>query len=368
MIQRAAWALLALVLVAAVGAWLALPLGSVGTLIAPVATAPAVDREPRLKHQDAHAPSVPSAPSAPAAPVALPASASAATAAAPASSAVGDSYWDLCGVGRVPQPPGSKASDIGPDALQNLPTPIGTDAALDAMVRMHAALPGQGPRGQALALLMEGAPQDALVALAQSSADPAVMQWALLRCHDKPVAGGCASLSPRDLTRIDPDNAMAWLLLAAREPKAEAEWWQGLMAATRVSNHAGAMAAAAWKAVPADAPAYLRVPLVVQVIGIEAALPDPTLAVVLRSCRPPQTARRQAECAALAELMVASGETFTHRSVGIRLGEFAGWTKDRTQALRRDTNRLMSVMTDTVFTDRQPFSCASVDRMGLWIQ
>lgn len=298
--------------------------------------------------------------------VRLAAPAPAVAASAPAS--VAQQYWDLCGVGRVPVPPGLSASSPDMGGLNNLPAPVGVHAATEAMVRMHAALPGQGPRGQALALLMDGAPLEGLVKLAKETADPAVLQWALMKCHDQPEKGACADLSPRALTRLDPNNAMAWLLLAAREPKAEAEWWAGIRASKRIVSHASAMSAAAWNAVPADVPLYLRLPMAEFVIGMEAALPDPTLFVAFKSCRTPLSGQRQQNCAALAELAVATGNTLGLRGLGIQLGELAGWPKERTQQLRSETDRLVSVLVNATGNDPQPFSCASVARMGQWVQ
>ena len=96
-------------------------------------------------------------------------------------------------------------------------------------------------------------PVDALLQLAQGSTEPLIMQTALLVCDaQRAVPKGCAGLSPRRLTQLDPDNAAAWLELAAREPAAADEALYRASLATRWDNYAGRVIVQADEAMPGD--------------------------------------------------------------------------------------------------------------------
>lgn len=312
-----------------------------------------------------------SASTTPSAPVARPTTP--APIALPASNAADAAPWTLCGLGRVPRPPGGPTSASGFDALRALPAPLGEQALADARERTAAALATGNPRQRAAALLLRGfyAPgrerlAPAVGALAVRGGDAVVTRWALTLCAAAGRGTDCGGLPARELPSLEPDNAAAWLALAESEPAAAAEAWPRALQARRFDMHDGAFTATVVPAVPPDLPAYLVVALGVEALGIDIALAPPPLGPLFAHCRPapPDGSVAQRECAAMAGLLLDSADTLRDRRVGLRLAELAAWPADRLAAARTGVVRLAEAQ--AAWAPEPGLDCAATDRYRRW--
>jgi hypothetical protein len=281
-------------------------------------------------------------------------------------------HWDLCGLGRLPIPPGAAASGGTFDHLPELPAHLARQAQEQALQRALETLRQGNARQQAVASLWSTGEAHApgLAAVAASTGDPMALTFALQRCHDQPQAGACALLPPQALARAEPENLTGWLLWAARRPQDEALWAAGALATTRYSQHWSQVPQTLLAALPADVPGYLGVFLAVEGTGVQAALPDITLLTAVRLCRPPQPATRAPLCRHLAQVMADASDTMTGQGIGIRLGEWAGWSDERRVAARRAMQEATDAVSRhglTMLTRPQPLDCASVQEWRTWV-
>ncbi|MFI4929961.1 MAG: hypothetical protein ACHP83_06960 [Burkholderiales bacterium] len=132
---------------------------------------------------------------------------------------------------------------------------------------------------------------DALAQLAQASSDAWVQQIAQRAC-DGVAAAACASLGPRRWSTQDPDNAAAWLELAARDAQAADEALFRAVKASRFDSHRGRLAAWVLQATPEQLPAMQRYAAWQRSDDLERAADARTLAAAARACS--ESARRDA--------------------------------------------------------------------------
>jgi hypothetical protein len=285
-----------------------------------------------------------------------------AVASPPAGPSKGLTYWDLCGVGRVPVPAGTSPTASVADSWHGLPAPMGDTALEDVRRRMLALLPNAGPRDQLLALIWRGAGAGEIANLARSSGDGLVMRWAVARCQAAP-ASECNGLSSRDWAKLEPDNAAAWLTLWADEPTADAEVMAALRAGVRHQTHEQSLTAAMLAAVPPDVPGYVRGLLAVEVMGIQAAMGDRTGADLLfRRCRAPllPDSPQRSQCDLVAQLLVERGDSFRARSLGLSLATKLAWPVERLRALRVSHEAIAAAAAAAV-AGPQPLSCGTLE-------
>lgn len=163
-------------------------------------------------------------------------------------------------------------------------------------------------------------PVDALLQLAQGSTEPLIMQTALLVCDaQRAVPKGCAGLSPRRLTQLDPDNAAAWLELAAREPAAADEALYRASLATRWDNYAGRVIVQADEAMPGDLTPLQRYLVVSEAMSTLHAFGYSGAFVASRLCgeAPVRDANRAQVCERLARTLVERGRDMIDVSLGL---------------------------------------------------
>ncbi len=332
-----------------------------------------------------------------------PASAAATALRAPASASASAAgrVWDLCGVGRVPIPPGLPASGNELGDLPDLPEPLGRQALALARQRTLAVLQAGTPRQRAAALVLGPAlpalsQQEALdqfsaaasaaaaaaaglprpprgddpalrelTALARDSSDPVVQALAHRGCSLAADAGACRRNAARTWAQAQPDNAMPWALLADEDadPAVQTEAWRGIQQASLWDAQWGAVSAVVQGAVPADVPVYLRTLLGVETIGIDASMSLP--GSVFKWCRPaPEPgSQRQKECSRVATLMVEQSDTLLIHALGVRMGELAGWPAERIAVHRAEVKALLARDQQLPFDRAQPLNCVSAAQM-----
>lgn len=313
-----------------------------------------------------------------------------------------EQVFELCGLGRMSIP---EQPLTGPDAtFEALPRPIGLFARQQAWSRLLPLMEQaeQPERVRAAALVLRasgllaaeaapGAPQGpgpaelaamqadtrALARLARGSSDGYVLHWALSAC-DRVLAAGlpeCRRISPRDLARAAPDEAQAWLQLAAMPGLAAAERQTALERAAAAPRHGSldmrlpAVLDSVWPEEHADWPDYLRLQLLVQAIGVDTSLGITPLQQAARLCdsNALQDPARRQQCEAIARQMQTHARSLLQLNLAAGLGSRLGWSDRETASMRAETERLMRY-TPEPEPAGQPFGCAAVQDTRSWVQ
>lgn len=273
---------------------------------------------------------------------------------------------ELCGLGQVSAGTLMAESAGGAPAL---PRHIGEYAADAAREQMLRALAGGPPRWRAAAALMQGREATAVQALgreAQAAGDPLILRWAIARCGEN---RGCAQPLAARWVEVEPGNAVAWLMLLDAAPQQRERALAGLRRASAFRSGWAQLAAVQHEAMPGAVLPYVQAQLAIEAIGIEAALPDPTMFVLSGLCRPPwgdaKTLAR-ADCDALARLMVERSDTLLALSVGSSIGKRLDWPAERLEALRRQAESETQAM--GLLVRENPFSCSATQAMHEWVR
>ena len=132
---------------------------------------------------------------------------------------------------------------------------------------------------------------ESLAQLAQTSSDAWVQQVALRAC-DGVASVACTSLGTRRWSTLQPDNAAAWLELAARDPQAVDEALFRAARASRFDSLRGQLVAQVLLATPEQAPAMQRYAAWQRADELERAAEARAAAAAARSCN--ESARRDA--------------------------------------------------------------------------
>ncbi|HEX6018920.1 MAG TPA: hypothetical protein VFZ28_12555 [Burkholderiaceae bacterium] len=139
---------------------------------------------------------------------------------------------------------------------------------------------------------------DALAQLAQVSNDARVQQLAQRACAGSSSAT-CASLGTRRWGTLEPDNAAAWLELAAHDAQAVDEALYRAGRASRFDAHRGQLAAQVLLVTPAQAPPMQRYAAWQRADELQRASDAATAAAAARACS--DSARRDANRAQLCD-------------------------------------------------------------------
>jgi hypothetical protein len=190
----------------------------------------------------------------------------------------------------------------------------------------------------------------------------------------RPRNPSCQMVSAEQAARLDADNAVAWINVAAqaaprREPDAVAAAMHRASVATRIQDRTLDFLPLALAALPAQASRTERGWLVVGLVGVQAALPVKYYSLVSQYCNDATMAdgNRRQTCAALAERLVANGSTLLDLDVGRRIGERAGWPRERLEGLsaRREAYQ-RAMLDDAGGASGDQFSCDALDRLARW--
>lgn len=298
-------------------------------------------------------------------------------AAAPAASVP---VWDLCGIGRMPVPAGTRLPAQPPNLndMPDLPPHLGT-ATIDAgRAQLLAALRQGGARARAAAAYWAPVPvndamtppgsnaaAEELVALAGD--DPMVLRWAVARCQ----SSACREAVAARWVRIEPDNAVPRLMQMAERASVDADASRLLQAARIYRSYWGAFADTARQAMPAGLPGYVQALLLAEALGIDAAMPESSFMFASSMCKPPFNAdgERRARCDTLGRLMSEQGDTFLAFGIGLRLREMAGLDPAQARALREPVRQLQAQYSAIVRMELEhPLSCDSLAGMQHWIE
>ena len=274
-----------------------------------------------------------------------------AASAVPAASATnhGADEREICGVGWV------KVDGQGPTAIEaaRIVRQIDLPAGRRRMVEALRADPSERARAMAALLEVSGERDSALsgslsgriAEIASRSADPVLYAFALRTCgHRVADESSCRLLSPAQWARLDPGNAAPWFealgsAVAARDQAGRNEALHRIATSDRLVTHAGVMARVIIDHAPADdRGALMAWLLAIDVIGIEAAWVR-YYSVIASACRGSALAdaNRRQTCSEIAELMVERSDDRIDQHVGLTLGGELGWSNDRVDRLRGES-------------------------------
>ncbi len=260
----------------------------------------------------------------------------------------------------------SPAEHIGFDAL---PAPVGRDALTDVERRTVARLWAGTARERVAALLLatpateeaEGARvawAGALFQEALASADPQTLTWAEEACGQLADGQACRLQLIRARIAIEPGNGRHWLALAEEDPAQADEAWRGLRAATQWSDDEGALEALVRRAVPSDAPAYMRRMLDTKVGDRAARLPQPGQDFLEKRCNEAGSHT----CEPLIQLMARQNNGLGAMAAAASLARRLGWPAHQLAQLDELTRERVRTSTDGYADESEPLSCASLDR------
>jgi hypothetical protein len=290
---------------------------------------------------------------------------------------------ELCGYGRISrdsQDPGAAYRQLG-----TLTSPIAA--------RWIAALQNSGDlRSRAAGLLLEGKvtdgesllpvaaqTRDAAVQLAAGTSDPAVYALVLAMCakdSGNDADNACRQLSLQGWTRIDPDNALPWLLLAANarvshDDAAEVDAFSHAAKAHKVDAYSDSLFAFSAPELPQDLTPLARAYFATEVIGIEAAVGAPQYGIATQHCsrEDMQDSNVRQQCASVAELLVRKGPTLLDLGVGRIIGARAGWPSDRVNGLLQEQHALMQAIVQVTPSDDNDrlWTCETVSQLNAYM-
>jgi hypothetical protein len=212
--------------------------------------------------------------------------------------------------------------------------------------------------------------REELVQLAAGGSDPVVYAAAAWICESgtpqSVQAGACRRISLRGWTRIDPDNAIAWLDVAMEDRsrgdlQAEAADFARAARAHRSDLYQDSLLRAALAEVPRDATPLARVAQGTEFVGILSVQPLLELTEASRFCSTEglHHPERHEPCEALARLWVNQGSSLLELGLGKAIGRRLGWTPERLSELDQELNAMMSLARGDA---SDPWSCQNVAR------
>ena len=208
--------------------------------------------------------------------------------------------------------------------------------------------------------------RDALASMALTTRSPKVYALAMNACQKHRKEGVCLQLSPEQWARLDPDNAVPWLHVAAdagdrREAPTAAEAFFRVSRAARSDAHWGAMVGLVLAKLPTDSPILDKVALASEVLAVEAAAPMP-LVPASQYCAVAEVrdANRQQVCSAMAEVLVNKGSSLMDVALGASVGQRVGWPAERLSAVHDERDALMQVNQQPQAA--HPWSCLALVR------
>lgn len=217
-----------------------------------------------------------------------------------------------------------------------------------------------------------------VVHLAAGSAEPAVYAMALSMCNSiaaTDAESACRELSLQQWSRIDPDNAVPWLLLAGdarsrHDGAAEAEAFSHAATAHKIDSYSDSVYAFAEPELPPDVTQLERAYLATEVVGVEAGIRGHQYSVASQYCssNAMQDAGVQQQCKSLAELLVTKGNNFLDLGLGKTIGARAGWPKGRVEELVLEQQALMqSIIQQAPSGDDKRWTCNAVSRANAYM-
>lgn len=280
---------------------------------------------------------------------------------------------EICGFGMVTLP----ADD--PDLLQQMPQSL-RNAVMHSVITLM--LDSGDPQARAAALLIGsrsgGSDTHGLAELlarqATGSQDAAIYAMALEGCRGSAVddGGSCQLLSRAQWVRLDPDNVLPWLELAAEaqqrnEPQAEGEAMRHAALARRSDAYEGLLPRLVDRALGSQASPLQRTLALSQSWTVQTvwAVSRSSQAYEYCTSGPGMDADRHS-CEAVAETLAQRSLSLADLGVGLAIGKNLGWSVERLQALQRVNDAVSEISgLQTIGLD---LSCDGIARTQGWMR
>jgi len=220
---------------------------------------------------------------------------------------------------------------------------------------------------------------DKLARLAAGSRDPLVYRLAMEGCHSpspgRPPAPACQLVSVEQWTRLDPDNAIPWMTLAAAareraDAGAEAEAMYRASIASASNSHWGVLPSIVSQALPTNLPTLGKTIAISDAWEMQGVVALPLLAgarAASQFCSGEalRDSNRRQTCETLASVLVDKGKTSVDVNIGWGVRERLGWPKERVQAIRDEQQALLDASGQHL-SQAGELSCEGVQRMTQW--
>ena len=225
--------------------------------------------------------------------------------------------------------------------------------------------------------------RDALVQLAVGARDPAIYAMAVYACNtysDPAPAGSCQEITLNTWARLDPDNAVPWLLLAGQaraknDVTTEATAFGQAAKAHMSDAYNYSLYAYSESELPGDVTPLERWYLAIELLGIEAATASVHYSSASKHCSADalRDGDVRQQCNALAELLVSKGTTLLDLATGTNIGVRAGWSKTRVSRLVEERDALMQAIAQSTPNGNDDlWTCDGVRRgnayVGEWVR
>lgn len=273
---------------------------------------------------------------------------------------------EVCGLGRVALNDGRGSEDPGAESLERRSRLLrerwlaAMQASADDRVRAAGWMIARAAGSEPPEIL-----RDRLATLAASSRDPLVQAYALRACRGEVAeSSACQALAPDNWARLEPDNAAAWLAVAADprvDPAAQLDALQQAARGSRFDSHATELHALAQAAQPSGIGDLDRLTMAREVVaaradwlGTEALRQHCSAAALREPVRVPT-------CEAIADLLVTRAQTLPDLQQAREIGQRLGWPGERLDALRDETEALAALDRQR-FDSPEAMSCTALAR------
>jgi hypothetical protein len=214
----------------------------------------------------------------------------------------------------------------------------------------------------------------ALVRLATTTSDPEAYTLALYSCDRRfgqSSIGECALLSSAQWARIEPDNALPWLYLAAEaQQRHDHSGFEAALNRASRSRYSDPHVDPISRFVGSPAfeaqPPPIQPQLAVTLLVIQSVFPIPDFQVATQYCRTPAQADPKFEtCGNLAALLVEHSRTLIEVAIGGKIAELVGSTDPRLSALRDRADALRWELSQAAKSPQEYVlsSCESLQRL-----
>lgn len=277
--------------------------------------------------------------------------------------------FEICGLGRVSQRELENGNPLlmAKAALAAQALERRKDTALS---RLSARLAAGPDRDQVAARLLMGDAQGAALIAARST-DATAYRLALMSCWKSPDASNCQALTTQAWARLDAEDARPWLYLmgeAMRRPD-EASATEALeqVLQRRKLSPSRALVPSIDGAGASVGDAVGLGLAILDVIGREAAMPDPSGMGMLRYCSAEalKSGSRRPRCERLARWLFEHADSVMDGLVAVRIADGVGMPAGQRPYAREQLNEGLRRLADESMQDLG-MSCAGIARAAEW--
>ncbi len=212
-----------------------------------------------------------------------------------------------------------------------------------------------------------------LVQFALAGRDPDAYAAAAYACRGERV-GACASMGYAQWAKIEPDNAVVWLLMAAeassrKDAVAQAEAIQHLATARRYDPRIPSFAPVFESEAVRTQPLWVQSSVGISLLGLQSTTslaPNMAIGGYCLQAKNMDDARR-AVCDTLANKLLETDANVIDLMMAAAIGKKIGWDAEKLQAAG-DQKAVAIGLLGEMSSDKDRFSCATLAKDVQWIQ